>query len=190
MSSITLNGTLREGVWSIGRNKVGELTIAHERTPNNNTALTSGVLYNFIYVNDYLFQAYTDNGVFGLSKTIDGDTYSHNSIYETKIFTGELHGYDSSWLKFLLGVSVTHEPLGSGASVRVDYMIDEETSFTTILTSDTDNDISREAVNIESSGASLPGDYKEITFRVVATGGAEVTGLSFKEEITSRESYE
>jgi len=43
----------------------------------------------------------------------------------------------------------------------VKYKIDNETSFTTFLTHDTDGAISDAAVNIESSGASLP-EYKEI----------------------------
>ena len=88
-------------------------------------------------------------------------------------------------------VTITHEPLPANASAVVAYRINEETAFTTILTSDTDNDINRTAVNIESSGAGLPKDYNEIEFRIRCTGGAsglgaEVTGFRFVEDVTAR----
>ncbi len=51
---------------------------------------------------------------------------------------------------------------------------------TTIFTEDTNNSISFSAVT------GLPKDYKEIEFQILSTGGAEVTGLSFKEEITGK----
>ena len=68
------------------------------------------------------------------------------------------------------------------------YKKDNETSYTTIMTHDTDGAISDSAVNIESSGAALPKDYKEISFQINSTG-AIVTGFSFKEKITSKKPY-
>ena len=35
----------------------------------------------------------------------------------------------------------------------------------------------------------LPKDYKEIQFQIISTGGAEITGLSFNEEITGKRPY-
>ena len=59
LMQIYINGEQRNGVWSIG--KVGDsFALNHERTPNNDTALTSAVLYNFFYVGDYLFIIYDD----------------------------------------------------------------------------------------------------------------------------------
>ena len=41
--------------------KIGEsFSLVHERTVNNDTALTSGTLFGFFYVGDYLFIAYDD----------------------------------------------------------------------------------------------------------------------------------
>lgn len=60
MMSINLHGATREGVWSIGRNPSGGFAIVHERTPNNDTALTSGTLNNFFIVGDFMFISYQD----------------------------------------------------------------------------------------------------------------------------------
>jgi len=59
LMQIYINGEQRDGVWSIG--KVGDrFALNHERTPNNDTALTSATLFNFFYVGDYLFITYDD----------------------------------------------------------------------------------------------------------------------------------
>jgi len=75
--------------------------------------------------------------------------------------------------------------LPSGGSIVGKYMINGETSFTTFMTSDTDNDVSHEALNIESSGNELP-IFKELKLRFELTGAAEITGILIKyEEIVS-----
>lgn len=180
------NGSVRDGVWSIGRSAPeAPFALVHERTSNNDTALTTADGVNhFIFVEDYLFISYLTGGTYALSKTVATSTYGHNSIYETKRFDAG----DPSLKKDLQGVTVTHEYLPAAGSVTVKYRKDEETSWTTILTNTTDNSISKSAVNIESSGAHLPTDYKEIEFQIIATG-AEITGFSFKEEITDKRPY-
>lgn len=186
MMMIELNGAVRDGVWSIGRTPGGPWTLNHERTVNNNTALDTGdAIRNFIYVGDYLFQAYVDTDA-ALSKTDDGSTFSHNSVYESKRFNGG----DSSLFKDLLGTTITMEYMPAAGDVTLQYRTDSTTTWTTISNDTTDNDISDSAVNIESSGAALPKEYKEIEFRILSTGGAEITGFSFKEEITGKRVYE
>ena len=187
LMSISLNGAVREGVWSVGRNSEGLWTIVHERTPNNDTALTNGALKGFFFVGDFLFIASTNNaGTYQLLKTNNSESLTATSIYESKIFDNG----DASLKKKLLGFSIITEPLDDSpaAQVVVKYKIDNETSFTTFLTHDTDGAISDAAVNIESSGASLP-EYKEIQFRIESTNGAVITGFSFKSEVTGRRSY-
>ena len=190
MALIHFNGAVRTGVWSFGRSSPSApFGLVHERTLGNNTTTNiADSLYNFIVVGDYLFASYQLNGgSVALDKTEDtADTYSHNSICETKRFNAG----DSSLKKDLTGITVMHEYLPAAGSVTVKYRKDEETSFTTILTNTTDSSISKSAVNIESSGAALPKDYKEIEFQILSTGGAEITGLSFKEEITGKRAYE
>ena len=186
---LELNGAVRDGVWSIGRvNPDAPWTLIHERTSNNSTALAADDgIEGFFAAGDYLFITYLASGTYATSKTDNTATFSHNAVYESKRFaTG-----DPTLRKTLVGASVMHEYLPSGASVSLAYRTDQNTSWTTILTSDTANDISREAVNIESTGAALPKDYREIEFRIVATGGnAEVTGFTFKEDIIGRLNYE
>lgn len=180
---IELNGAVRDGVWSIGRSAFGSpFALIHERTSNNNTALTtSDGLRGFFMVGDFLFQSYisTDHST---TKTDDGSTYSHNSVYESKTFNGG----DPSFYKDLMEVTVTTEYMPTAGQITLAYRVDENTAWTTIFTNSTDNSISHTAVNIESSGASLPKAYREIQFRILSTGNAEVTGLSFKEQLVGR----
>lgn len=197
---IELNNAIRDGIWSIGRSAPEEsLSLVHERTTNNDTALgTEDSLRGFIYLGNYLFQSYIDTN-HATSKTNDvNDTspYAHNSIYESKRFDGSIHGYDASYYKDLKEVTVTTEPMPASGQLTLAYRVNQNTAWTTIFTNSVDNSISHTARNIESSGAVLPNDYKEIQFRIVVTGGnasgtgtgqgVEVTSLSFKEEIKPR----
>jgi hypothetical protein len=178
MMSINYNGALREGVWSVSNPT--ELRIVHERTPNNDTALTNGVLRGFFYVGDYLFQSYQDNGTYTLSKTTDGDTFATSGIYEKRFNTE-----GSSKKKDLVGITVENEYLPSAGQIILEYRTDENTAWTNIFTNTTNNSISKSAVAQEG----LPKDYKEIEFRVESTGGAVPTGLNFLEEITDKKPY-
>src|SRR3990167_511311 len=193
MMRIILNGTSREGVWSIGKNEQEEFIIIHERTPNNNTALAGSFdLHSFIFVGDFLFQSYSTSGAYALSKTNDASSFTASSIYESKRFNGN----DSGRNKKLISVGVMTEALPSGAQIVLSYMINGETTYTTIFTQtvyDTDDidylSIYHEAINIESSGATLP-TFREISFRIASTGNAVVTGLKFKyEEINDEISF-
>src|SRR3990167_6085464 len=182
---IELNGSVRDGVWSIGRSgPSNELVLVHERTSNNNTALaTSDTLRGFFQVGDYLFQSYIASSSHNTTKTDDGSTFSHNSIYETKTFDAG----DASQYKDLKEISVHTEYMPTAGQITLAYQINQNvgtSTWVTIFTNTTDNSISHTAVNIESSGAFLPKQYKQIAFRILSTGGAEITRLIFKEEIT------
>ena len=180
---ISFNGAIRDGVWSIGRSSPSAgFGLVHERTTNNNTALTtSDSLTGFLAVGDFLFQSYSVSSTFNMTKTDDTALYSHNSIYESKRYDAG----DASLKKELKGITIKHEYLPSGASVTVKYRVDQTTSWASILTSSTTNAISNSAVALQS----LPKDYKEIEFQILSTAGAEITGLSFQEEITGKRPY-
>lgn len=185
MMSISINGITREGVWSIGRSTPDfPFSLIHERTPNNDTALSSGILYNFFIIGDFMFIAYNTANTFTVSKTNNASSFTASGIYESKKFTGG----DSSITKKLLGCTVMTEALPAAGQVVLKYKKDEETSFTTIFTEATDNSISHSAINIESSGANLP-EFKEIEFRIESTGNAEITGLSFQYEVVDKRLY-
>lgn len=184
LMSATLNGTLLEGVWSIGKNTEGHLSLSLDRLPNNDTALTSGILKGFALIGDYMFIAYVSNGSYAASKTNDQSSYTATSIYETLIQSAS----DPSIKKKLVGISVFYEPLPAAGSVVLKYKADAESSFTQIFSDGTDNAISHSAINIESTGANLP-EFKEIQFRLESTGGAVITGIKYRCELLDKDIY-
>lgn len=164
----TLNGDTRFGIWAVDENGKAALDFLE----------SSATSYQGIYrTGNMWWIAHSADG--SVSRTDDDSGYSSSnaSVYETLIFTGD----DSSRTKKLLNVIVTTEPLQTGAQIVLKYRKNEETSWTTIFTEDTDNEIQHEAINIESSGASFP-HFKEIQFQVNSTGGAVLTGLVFTYE--------
>ena len=92
---------------------------------------------------------------------------------------------DASWLKTLKEVTVACDPLPAAGVVVVYYRTNAQSTYTQLFSFGTDDGISHRTFNVESSGAVLPNHYKEIQFRIESSGGAEITGLSFKEEIIS-----
>ena len=190
---IQFNGSVRDGVWSVGRSSPSSpFALVNEERTNNNTALATGdALAGFIKVGDFLLQAYTDGGTYAVSKTVvqTNSSFSANGIYESKPYDGSIHGFDETYYKDLLEVSVMTEAMVSLGQIILAYQIDEDvgsSAWTTIFTNTTDNSISHVANNIESSGAALPKNYKKIAFRILATGGAEPAKLSFREEVTGK----
>ena len=188
MLGITIDGVIRKGVWSVGRSlRESGFTISHERLPDNNTAISTSTiaLKNFFLVSDFCFQSFLDSSEdFDMTKTAETVAFgSKISSYEKFFATN-----GSSIPKKLVGVTVETEALPSNGNILLSYKKDEENSFTTIFSDGTDNSISHSAVNIESSGAKLP-EYKEITLRIESTGGAEITGLNFQEELINKKLY-
>lgn len=162
--TITLNGVVQQGIWKIGRTKSGTFSIVMDRTPNNDTALTSGNLYGFYLIGDYMFIAYDSSSTHAVSKTNDTNLNAVTAVYETVI----INDGDSSTTKKLYGVTLISEPLPANGSIVLKYKKDQETSFTTILTNTTANSIRKSAVD------SLP-QYKEITFRIESTAAVAGT---------------
>lgn len=180
----TFNGTARSGLWSIGKTDVGNYAISQERTVDNSGTTTNIVLFGFHIVGDYTFISYTDNSTYKLNKTNDQASYTSTALYESiKLDMG-----DPDATKKLLGVTVMTEPLPAAGSYTLKYRKDEETSWTTIFTHDTNDSISHDAVNIESTGVTLP-EFKEIQFRIESTGGAAIIGLKGKVEVIDKPLY-
>lgn len=179
MMTVTLNGAVREGVWSLGRNNDGVFTLIHERTPNNDTALSSGVLKNFFFVGDYLFQSYVDNGANAMSKTNDTSSYtSSTSIIETVINPAMPDKYIGVTKKGF-SIGATYAPLPTAGQVIVKAKVNGAAGgYTTIFTETTDSLVRTQPVPMPSGGTHLT-DGEEIEFRIESTGGAEVTGLIY-----------
>lgn len=182
MMRITLNGAIREGVWSVGRSsESAPFGVVHERTPNNDTALGgTGRMKGFFFCGDYLFQSYlSDATTYALSKTNDQATYAITAIYEKKFNT-----INSRTYKKLIIAEVMTEPLPADGQVVLKYKKDEATTWTPIFTNTTNDSISYGAVR-DASSDNLA-QYKELDIRIESYGGAEITGLYFKEEIIDK----
>ncbi len=185
MMELTVAGSDRIGVWSVGRSPLtGEFTVVLERPLDNDTSRITANLHNFIIVGDVIIMAFDDSG-FLVRKTNATVAYSATkSIYETSIF--RLEG--ASFKKDLVGVTLECEPLGSNGNLDLFFQTDADigsgTWGSTILTVATENDISGSAVD------GLPKDYKEIQFRIESTFQAVVTALSFKEEFVGKRDYD
>ena len=174
--TIKLNGTTQEGIWKVGRHiGSGQFTVSMDRPPNGDTALTSGELHGFILNGDIMFIAYTDNGSLAMTITDISTNYSDSAVYESIIFGDQRKKFK------LIAAGVMTEAMPAAGQIILKYKKDEETSYTTIFTNGTSSDIYHEAVNIESSGDTLP-EYREISFQILSTGGAVITGLYFKFE--------
>mgnify|MGYP003403547364 CR=1 FL=1 len=180
----TFNGTARSGLWSVGMTDAGNYSISQERYVDNSGTTTNIVLFSFAIVGDYVFISYTDNSTFTTNKSNDQASYTATSLYETvKLDMG-----DPDITKKLLGVTVMTEPLPAAGSYTLKYRKDAESSWTTIFTHATDDSISHDAINIESTGVTLP-EFKEIQFRIESTGGAVITGLKGKVQVTEKTLY-
>lgn len=184
MAAAYMNGTLREGVFSIGKNSHGAFALAHERTPNNDTGVlsNSGSVLGFIIVGGFTFIAYksgSSSSTFALSKTDDQAAYGAGGTIQTAIYESmKLDFNDATLKKSLEGVAVTFEPLPSGASVTLKYRQNGDTAWTTIFTESNLNEISHDSIGIDG-GAKIV-DFKEIQFQILSTGGAVITGLFAK----------
>lgn len=184
MMKINLNGVSREGVWSIGENKDGKFTLIHERTHNNDTALSTGTLHNFFYVGSFLFQAFTTSGgTSTVTKTLASATYTATSIYESAVNPG-MSEMDKQKKKQLCGIKVRYTALPAAGQVVVKYKVDSATSSfasagTTIYTETTDNSIYTEYVSAGSNQFTAGYEYE---FRFESTGGAEILDYTYSYE--------
>lgn len=171
----------RNGIWTLDSNGNVNLEIVE---PELDDASVYKAYQGIYFTGNILWVSYSETTNSKTStKVYTTDTslaYSttNPAVYESLI----LNSGDSSLTKQLIGVSVSTEPLPTDGQVVVKYRKDEETSWTTIFTHGTDNSISHQAVNIESTGALFP-EYKELQFRIESTGGAVITGLKYKYEI-------
>lgn len=171
-ATIPLDSDTRLGIWVV--DEYGRVTL--DFTQDGATS------YEGIFrVGNAWFIAHSDDGSVNTSDHAKGFSTTLSSIYESLIFSAG----NPDVTKQLIGVAVTTEPLPTAGQIILKYRINEETSWTTILTETTNNSISHQAINIESSGAALP-EFKEIQFQILSTGGAIVTGLEFKSEITNK----
>lgn len=177
--SITLDGSIKEGVWSFGPTSDG-FSLAHERTPNNDTALVNGLLKGFFYVGDYLFQTFVNNTTATMTKTDDGTTYNITAVRQTTINEGMALS-DRPLPKQLMSVGATYEALPTAGQVVLKYRVDGG-SWTTVFTETTDAQVGTEPYTVIAAGTQFTAG-REYEFRAESTGGAEITQLTYKYEV-------
>lgn len=177
MMDITINGNFYAGTWSIGRIAPGQpLGVVQERTLNNDVAFVgNGALFNFIFVGDYLFQAYTDDSAnYQVTKTDDQPNYLQTSIVETLI-NPEMPENDRYMQKQLQGVALTYDSFPTGGQVTLKVAVDGG-AWVIAFTQTT------VAQNTEAPSAlGIPfTDGRDYEFRIESKGGVEITALIYK----------
>ena len=175
MMTISLNGSIREGVWSVGRNSPNDpMSVVFERTPNNDTALTGGVMKGFFIIGDYMFISYVDNSAYVLSKTNDQASYTATSSWESTI-NPKMDSDDRTKRKQLTAVLLSYEPLPTAGQGVLKYRVDGG-AYTTIFTETTDSVVVTEKRESFTEG-------REYEFKIESTGGAKITGFEYEYKV-------
>jgi hypothetical protein len=176
LSSGTGSTYEKTGVYAVGRatgNYEMGFNLAYQATASSDTSNPSAV-HGFFIVDDFM---YVSHGTDNVTKIVNSTAYSNTSIVETLI-NDSMPIADRRKLKQLVGIQVQTTPLPTAGQIVVKYKVDAESSFTTISTHTTDNSLSREDLNIVSTGKNLSQFY-ELTIRVESTGGAEITSINY-----------
>lgn len=161
------------GLWSIGKSKVsGNYSVSVERT----IASTTGVLAAAM-VGDFVV---TVDSAVGTTKTSSDSTslttaFSTNGVYESVVNPG-MELVDRIQKKQLISVGIHHEKLIANRSVTVEYKVDGG-SWVTILTSDTDDALNKEA-GVTSAGDQFTSGY-EYEFRITSISGTVIHALHY-----------
>lgn len=164
--------TFDQGLWAVGKNEqTGTLALSVYADTSD--------LGDLEFVHGFANQMFVIHGRDGsVSKLAETDSFTKTSSWESMIFDDG----DQEQEKKLKGVQVDHDALDSGQTVSVYYRRNGDTTWTKILDSDTTSSLTKEAVNIQSSGDALP-SFKEIEFKIESTGGgAAINGFNFKYE--------
>lgn len=175
MMSIYLNGSLREGVWSFGKNG-DRFNLVHERTANNDTAIQAGGIRGFLYVGDYLFiSSINASSAYIVMKTDDGATYSATSIFET-VINPEMKNEDKIKLKQLTSISIGYRTRSAvSGQVVVKYRVDNGSYVTVCTCTTTGTNVLefKDAVGVPFTKG------REYEFRLESTLGAEIINFEY-----------
>lgn len=193
LASMPINGEVLAGVWKIVKTQKGALIVSFDRLPRNDIAVAT--MFGFQRIGDFVWVSYLNplTGLYTLWRTDDQNNFLATSIFETTAFT-EILGLrnkripDSSIVKKLVGATLTFEPLTSGQAVSVNYRIEGETAWTPIFQHTTVGDITHSAINDEITATNLR-ENKELEFQIESTGGVEITGFEFTQEIIGKRMY-
>ena len=180
MAQITLDGTARAGVWSFGRSATNQsFALTHESIVASDYNSSQDTLKGFFFAGEYLFQSYTDNGTYKLTKTNNSASYSFTSVYET-IINPDMDANERQTSKQLEAIAIKTEPLPTNGQIVVKYKVDSDSSWTTLLTHDTEGDVVKELRQALKTG-------RDFQYRLESTNGAAITSFRAKYEITDNQ---
>jgi len=167
-AKIINDGDTNKGIYSVDSNGKITIEVVEEDVASSNE-------FQGIYRTGGMWWiAHSNDG--SINRTDDNKVYSYTSVYETLKISDDL-----SKKQQLLAVSVTTEALPSVGQVVLKYRKDEETAWTTILTSNTDDKIVHSSPLISGTGDPLI-TFNELQLRIESTGGAVITGLKYSYE--------
>lgn len=171
-------------IWVCGFNEAGQFFVTPDKLVNNDTALTGNV-DGFSMIGDYTWVAYNADG--SLKRTNDTASYTATSIYESLAFAGTSPfntDADIGDQKNLQSVTVNYEPLPSGGQIVCKARLDQTTTWTTLFTRTTLNEMS---YTIKHGAGTFPaGFHKECHIRIESTGGAVPLGFDFSAPKTNK----
>lgn len=159
------NGDTRLGIWGVDGNGKMTISFIEEEATQYDGIYMTGNIWWIAHSGD------------GSVNYIDTAAYSttNPSVYES-LLIGSTNNTNK-----LISAGVLTEPMPSAGQIVLKYRLGDTGNWITIYTDGTDSSTFHEAINIESSGDTLP-DYHELQFQINSTGGAVVTGIEFKEE--------
>lgn len=157
--------TYNEGVFAVGRCKPGS-PLAVSKLLDTGSLGSVQAVYSF---GRHMFFAHAGDGSVSRLDSFATGTYDVDCIYDTLMF-----GHDTPYLKEFKGLAVLTEDLPSGGEVEVFYRFDEDDSWTTLGTSDTDG---AEIHNFTRASGVPIGKFREIQFRIQITGNVTVKGI-------------
>lgn len=184
--SIPLNGDPRRGIWCV--DSTGKINLDFIEYEVESAA--SKTYQGIISLNNQWWIAHSGDG--SINRTSNSYEYSSTnpSVFEDII----INEGDSDATKKVIGVAAMFEPLKAGEVVKLYYRKDEDIkkdvpTWTLIYTYSTEGGLSHGAINIESSGETLP-TFKEIQYRVESYGGAVITGVpKYKHEFIDEQLF-
>ena len=161
------------------------LDFTSDRGLDGQTANNDFTILENIVGEDKPVMAFINSTGYATTEFLGSDIYTgQEGVMETVIYDGG----DASIEKHLTGVGAYYTALGTTGQVVMKYKKDEETTWTEIFADTTDDALSHQAVNLEASGLVLP-IFKEISFRFLLTGEAELNGYKFKWESLAPTNY-
>lgn len=170
------------GLWSVGRNKLGQWTVILERVATNDNTET-GVLAAAMY-GDFLTCTHTSGGT--ITYTLNGNNlnsiYDATSAYETTL-NPQMPEEHKMRRKVLRSVFATYLPLPADAQVVLKYRLDalKSTNWTTAFTETTDSKIRTEKTH--NADGKVFGEFDNLELRVESTDGAIITGIGYVYDI-------